>query len=939
MATAPQPETNTTDGSGERRLIDDRRERQLRRPALAPDLRIRAVRPKIDRVTLVLAIGVMGLTWIGGSGSTPQSDAAPPPAGRFAHGAAGTARNGIGGSVGASRTVESWPGTGNDRNGGPFAFIGAQYGSLWGIPPTANNSLGVGYCVMEDVGGEGAVSVQPDPTVWDASEMARAAALMSTFGGDRVVPYGIDASGAYDVAAGEWLQPALFGGGEYTRRRHIAVNFGVKMFLEDVSPSGIAAGRKLARDTAIVDGSGGDYTALRDGYTMAQRMASSAEIQSAVGGVRLEMRWSTATGAPPTEAGTYPLDVLAIDTMGKPVGFVPVVQLSDVGIDANRSKDARASVLQSTDNVDDAARRHAAVVTGWPTWDMVGEMAADARFAVGANPAAAAVTDSAGVARFDVAIAGPDWELAFHTQAPTADVDLHTGTGIQGQVTWNGAPQSASVHQVMESPVVGRFVVRKALDATDVQADRDMSGFVFDVREASSDGGVGDTIATVTSRADGRTPPIETVAGDYTIVEVGRPAWANGLGDRGPVPFRFDPARGATDETMHAEVTYTNTVPSPTISTSAVDERDGDKYLDAGAATFAAGSGADNPDAAGPTIVDTVTYEGLVPGTRYLARSELHALNAACTRWCRTRFGTALEFVPGTADGAVDVELDLRAASEELRGAVAVVGQRIEVAGSGRVVAEHVDTNDLAQTVYFPTMSSRFQAVTAPADESNALEVGDEAVDIVDWAGLAVGERYRIEMTLHQRLDDGMCVPVVGAATGIGATVEFEAAGRSGVVNVGPLAVAHAGVFVAYERLYVRAGMATELGVDSEVATWRLISAHEDCGDETQTIRVAAPPTPDTTAADTTTPETTAPSSPPTTAGTTTAPTTTTTTTPPSAPPPTPKPPTLPRSGGTIASTTIGMASALLMIGVGFMIIAGPGVRNAPRRTVAEHRQ
>ena len=238
--------------------------------------------------------------------------------------------------------MESWPGTGAGGNGGPFAFIGAQYGSLWSIPSSANNSMGVGYCVMEDVAGEGTVALQPDPAAWDTGEMARAAALMATFGGDRVVPYGIDASGAYDVPSGEWQQPALFGGGEYTRRRQVAVGFGVKMFVDDVSPSGVIAGRKLARDTSIVNGSGGEFSALRNGYQMAQRMAAVADLQHAVGGVRLEMVWGTPDGAAPTVAGTYRLDVRATDSTGKPVGFVPVVQLSDIGIGADRSVGAIA---------------------------------------------------------------------------------------------------------------------------------------------------------------------------------------------------------------------------------------------------------------------------------------------------------------------------------------------------------------------------------------------------------------------------------------------------------------------------------------------------------------------------------------------------------------------------------------------------------------------
>ncbi|HUV17074.1 MAG TPA: hypothetical protein VMW33_01215, partial [Ilumatobacteraceae bacterium] len=222
----------------------------------------------VDLVTIVIVLAVVSLLVLAGNGRAPSTDAAPPPAGGSSHGAAGSGRNGFGGEIAPSPTMYSWPGTGTGANGGPFAFIGAHYGTLWQVPASANNSRGVGYCIMEDIAGEGAVSLQPDPESWDAGEMARAAALMSTFGGDRVVPYGIDASGPYDVATGEWQHPSLFGGGEYTRRRHVAVNFGVKMFVEDVSPSGAVAGLKLARDTAVVNGSGGEFAALRNGYVV-----------------------------------------------------------------------------------------------------------------------------------------------------------------------------------------------------------------------------------------------------------------------------------------------------------------------------------------------------------------------------------------------------------------------------------------------------------------------------------------------------------------------------------------------------------------------------------------------------------------------------------------------------------------------------------------------
>ena len=99
-----------------------------------------------------------------------------------------------------SPTIASWPGTGAGDNGGPFAFVGAHHGSLWGVPAGDNNSTR--RRLLRD-GGRRRLGHRGPPTrpgrCGTPSEMARAGALMSTFGGDRVVPYGIDDTGTYDV--------------------------------------------------------------------------------------------------------------------------------------------------------------------------------------------------------------------------------------------------------------------------------------------------------------------------------------------------------------------------------------------------------------------------------------------------------------------------------------------------------------------------------------------------------------------------------------------------------------------------------------------------------------------------------------------------------------------------------------------------------------------
>jgi hypothetical protein len=141
-----------------------------------------------------------------------QPGSASPPPGNpqlGTYGISGNGGNGNGGEVAASPTPgEWWPATGNGANGGPFAFMGAHYGAGYGIPTTVNNSTGVGYCVEEDEPNLGGVVVQPDPDIWSTRAKADAAALMTTYSGDRVVPYGITAAGGLDQATGEWEVPA-----------------------------------------------------------------------------------------------------------------------------------------------------------------------------------------------------------------------------------------------------------------------------------------------------------------------------------------------------------------------------------------------------------------------------------------------------------------------------------------------------------------------------------------------------------------------------------------------------------------------------------------------------------------------------------------------------------------------------------------------------------
>jgi len=258
------------------------------------------------------------------------------------------------------------------------------------------------------------------------------------------------------------------------------------------------------------------------------------------------------------------------------------------------------------------------------------------------------------------------------------------------------------------------------LDAADVQGERDMSGFGFEV---TADG---ESIGRLTTGIDGRTPTIDTTGGTYTITEVARPSWADGLIDGGPITFEFEPG----DESIL--VTYTNVVPDASITTAARDASDGDQVVD-----LAFGDA---------TIIDTVSYTALVPGTEYIVAGELmvrtttdaasddaasdgaaSGTDAAQSGAAQSGDGSAVTvpemigtgivasttFVPDGPDGSVDVVFTVPGDSP-LLGHVVVVYQRLSVAASGRIVANHADPDAVEQTIHFAEPIPTTVATTAP---------------------------------------------------------------------------------------------------------------------------------------------------------------------------------------------------------------------------------
>ncbi len=176
-----------------------------------------------------------------------------------------------------------------------------------------------------------------------------------------------------------------------------------------------------------------------------------------------------------------------------------------------------------------------------------------------------------------------------------------------------------------------------------------------------------------------------------------------------------------TDEGQTVEV-----IP-PEIKTSAADGADGDKEVTADGKA---------------TIVDTVKYTGLVPGTEYeLQGTLMDAETGEALKGADGKDITAsAKFTPQAQDGSQDVTFTFDASA--LGGAKTVVFEKLFV--DGTLIGSHEDPTDKGQTV---EISPSLKTTAATIQGSKVVKPEDE-VAIVDTVHLK-GLRPRPELHPH----------------------------------------------------------------------------------------------------------------------------------------------------------------------------------------------
>ena len=177
------------------------------------------------------------------------------------------------------------------------------------------------------------------------------------------------------------------------------------------------------------------------------------------------------------------------------------------------------------------------------------------------------------------------------------------------------------------------------------------------------------------------------------------------------------------------------------------------------------------------TVVDTVTYENLLPGKKYTMKGVLMTSAGNALMINGKTITASTEFTPTTPNGSVDVTFNFDAS--EIGGRKLVFYEYLEL--DGDTVASHTDISDTDQTIYVPSIKttiidSENGSHNAAADEEITL------IDTVRYNGLEVGRKYSVTGTLVDKETGKALLDDTGKE--ITASNEFTAEKPNGTIEI-----------------------------------------------------------------------------------------------------------------------------------------------------------
>lgn len=274
--------------------------------------------------------------------------------------------------------------------------------------------------------------------------------------------------------------------------------------------------------------------------------------------------------------------------------------------------------------------------------------------------------------------------------------------------------------------------------------------------------------------------------------------------------------RNSTTIATHQDLTDTNQtvgIVDPTLGTTATNNGDGDdtKKLNVG----------------NTSVLDTITYTGLVPGDTYTVKGKLINLDDGSV------LGTnEVSFTPTAESGTITMtfSLDTNLLFDYSRSEQAKLVVYENLYKGNYHIGKHENDNDAGQTVQITTPVIQTSAVNK-LDNTQKLGVGDMTVkDTITYSGLVEGDWYMVVGTIVVK-ETGEILELDDQYVRNSTTFKAGENGQGTVVveiNLDTTTI-QGKELVAYERLYRS---------EDKHGDGRILAVHEDLADEAQTVVV-----------------------------------------------------------------------------------------------------
>lgn len=293
---------------------------------------------------------------------------------------------------------------------------------------------------------------------------------------------------------------------------------------------------------------------------------------------------------------------------------------------------------------------------------------------------------------------------------------------------------------------------------------------------------------------------------------------ATGLTDVDRIVVFEDLYYGEHHLAAHADLedeSQTVTLTPPEIGTTAADGADGDNTVSADTQS---------------TVVDTVSYNNLVPGKEYTVVGTLmdKTTGEALTDSDGNEITASATFTPEDSTGTVDVTFTFDSTGLE-DGSQLVAFESLQ--RDGVEVAVHADLEDESQTVTVTVPAIGTSASDSDGDNNDHEIDADSDVsvtDIVSYSGLVPGVEYTLKGTLMDKATGG-ALTVDGSTITAETTFTPESSTGSVELELGPFDATELGGhdLVVFEEVYRSDDLDT------------VVAEHKDLEDERQTVTVS----------------------------------------------------------------------------------------------------